>query len=131
MNHLTSICFLVSLTKVELPICKYYLIGQTIKKPFKVATRVENSLQLIHSNIYGLINIKVRHGASVGFFKTHKHNENYKFKFFSSLKNPTIYDHLGLKRLTENQIFILRFNQFSQTISHLNIQLLTIIHKNN
>lgn len=131
MNHLTSICFLVSLTKVELPICEYYLIGQTIKKPSKIATRVENSLQLIHSSIYGLMNIRVRHGASVGFFETHKHNENYKFKFFSSPKNPTIYDHLGLRRLTEDQIFILRFNQLSQTTSHLNIQLLTIIHMNN
>ena len=43
------------LTKVELPICENYSAKELEQK---------KSLQLIHSDICGLINIRVKHGAS-------------------------------------------------------------------
>ena len=53
-----------SLDKIELPICESCLAGKTTRKPFSKGTRAEISLQIIHSNICGLISVMARHDAS-------------------------------------------------------------------
>ena len=64
MNRLARKGLLDSLRKINLPTCKHCLVEKIITKPFNKAIRAELSLQLIHSNIYGPINVRVRHGAS-------------------------------------------------------------------
>jgi hypothetical protein len=52
------------LAKVDLPICEPCLVGNSHRKPFGKAVRATQSLELIHSNICGPMNVKARHGAS-------------------------------------------------------------------
>ena len=64
MTRLTKEDLMGSLSKIELPTCKFCLAGKTAWKPFGKATRVEYPLQLIHSDLYGPLNVRTRHGAS-------------------------------------------------------------------
>ena len=41
--------------------CKYCLVDKTTRKPFRKGTRVKTPLQLIYYDIYGPINVRVRH----------------------------------------------------------------------
>uniref|UniRef100_A0A2N9IG39 Integrase catalytic domain-containing protein n=1 Tax=Fagus sylvatica TaxID=28930 RepID=A0A2N9IG39_FAGSY len=52
------------LAKVDLPICEPCLAGKACRKPFGKAVRATQSLELIHSDICGPMNVKARHGAS-------------------------------------------------------------------
>ena len=63
MNRLVKEGLLDSIEKVNLPICEHCLVGKTTRKPFGKATRAEFPLQLIHTDIYGPMNIRARHGA--------------------------------------------------------------------
>ena len=51
------------LAKVNQPICEPYLAGKACRKPFGKAMRATQSFELIHSDICGPMNVKVRHGA--------------------------------------------------------------------
>ena len=53
-----------SLDKIELPIHKSVLARKTTKKPFGKGTKAESSLQIIQSDICGLISVRARHSAS-------------------------------------------------------------------
>ena len=53
-----------SFAKVKLPICEHCLAGKAIRLPFGKVKRVTSKLQLIHSDIYGLMNVKARHDAN-------------------------------------------------------------------
>ena len=64
MTRLAREGLLGPLAKVDLPICKPCLAGKACKKPFGKAVRATQPLELIHSEIYGPINVKSRHGAS-------------------------------------------------------------------
>jgi transposase InsO family protein len=52
------------LAKVDLPICEPCLAGKACRKPFGMAVRATQPLELIHSDIYGPMNVKAHHGAS-------------------------------------------------------------------
>jgi hypothetical protein len=57
---LTRAGLLGSLAKKELPIYEYCLTGKTTRLPFGKAKRASSPLQLIHSNIYGPMNVRAR-----------------------------------------------------------------------
>ena len=63
MNRLAKKGFLGNLNKVELSICEHCLARNTTRKTFGKGTRAKFPLQLIHSNIYGPLNVKVRYGV--------------------------------------------------------------------
>jgi len=46
-----------------LPVCEYCLAGKATRLPFGKAKRASSPLQLIHSDIYGPINVRARHRA--------------------------------------------------------------------
>ena len=52
------------LAKIDLPICVNCLARKTIRKPFEKRIRVENLLQLIHSDICRPMNVRARSGTS-------------------------------------------------------------------
>jgi hypothetical protein len=47
-----------SLTKEELFVCEHYFARKAITLPFGKAKRASNPLQLIHSDICGLMNVR-------------------------------------------------------------------------
>ena len=53
-----------SLIKVKLPIFEHCLIEKTTRLPFGKAKRATSKLQLIHSDICGPMNVRVRYGAN-------------------------------------------------------------------
>ena len=61
LHKLTRADPLGLLTKKELSIYKYCLVGKAIRLPFEKAKRASSLLELIHSDIYGLINMRPRH----------------------------------------------------------------------
>jgi hypothetical protein len=61
---LTRVGLLGSLTKEILPVCEYVLTGKTTRLPFGKAKRTSSPLQLIHSNIYGPMNLRARYGGN-------------------------------------------------------------------
>ena len=63
MTRLAREGLLGSLTQVKLPICEPCLVGKATKKPFGKASRALSSLELIHSDICGPMNVKARTGA--------------------------------------------------------------------
>ena len=63
MNRLARENLLGQFTKIDVPTCEYYLASTTIRKPFGKGVRAEIPLQLIHSDIYGLMNVRARHDA--------------------------------------------------------------------
>ena len=63
MSRLAKQGLLGNLEKVELSTCEHYLKGKLTRKPFSKVTRAEFSLQLIHSDVCGPINVRARHGA--------------------------------------------------------------------
>jgi hypothetical protein len=64
LHRLTRAGLLGSLTKEELPICEHCLAGKTTRLPFGKAKRASSSLQLIHSDICGPMNVRARHGGN-------------------------------------------------------------------
>lgn len=53
-----------SLAKVNMPICEPCLEGKAYKKPFGKAKKANFSLDLVHSDIYGFINVRAHYDAS-------------------------------------------------------------------
>ena len=45
------------------PTCESYLVGKIARKPFGKAIKVENPLQLIHSDICSPMNVRARNGG--------------------------------------------------------------------
>ena len=64
MNRLAREGLLGTRAKIQLSICEHCLAGKATRKPFGKAIRSESTLQLIHSDICGPMNVKARHGAS-------------------------------------------------------------------
>ena len=63
MDRLAKEGLLGQVAKVNLPPCESCLVEKMARKPFGKVIRAENSLQLIHSNICGPMNVKARHGV--------------------------------------------------------------------
>jgi len=72
---------LSQLAKLSLPTCEHYLSGKSTKKPFGKATRASSPLELIQSDICGLISVRSRPGATY---------------FITFLDDYTGYDHIFL-----------------------------------
>ena len=53
-----------SITNVSLPMCEHCLAGKAYRKPSGKAPKATHLLELVHSDIYGPINVKACHGAS-------------------------------------------------------------------
>ena len=64
MTRLAREGLLGSLTKVDLQLCEPCLAGKACRKPFGTTKRVAHPIELVHSDICGLMNEKARHGAS-------------------------------------------------------------------
>ena len=64
MNKLAKEEILGSYDKIELATCSHCLAGKATRKPFGKATRANSSLELIHSDICGPMNVKAKNGAS-------------------------------------------------------------------
>ena len=64
LHRLARAGLLESLTKEELPVCEHCLAGKSTRLPFGKAKRASSPLQLIHSDICGLINVRARHGGN-------------------------------------------------------------------
>ena len=63
MNHLAKEGLLEPLSHIDLPVCEQCLAEKATWKPFGEATRAQNPLQLIHSNICGPMKFRARHDA--------------------------------------------------------------------
>jgi hypothetical protein len=63
-HRLAKAGLLGSLTKEKLPVCEHYLAGKATRLPFDKAKRASSSLQLIHSDICGPMNVRERHGGN-------------------------------------------------------------------
>ena len=63
MTRLAREGLLGPLAKVELPICEHCIVEKSIRKPFWKVVRATIPLQLIHSDIYGPMNVRAKHGA--------------------------------------------------------------------
>jgi hypothetical protein len=61
---LARVGLLGSVAKEELFIYEYFLVGKATRLPFDKAKRTSSPLQLIHSNIFGLMNVRARHGEN-------------------------------------------------------------------
>ena len=61
LYRLARASLLGSLTKEELPVCKHCLAKKTTRLPFGKVKKANNLLQLIHSDICGLVNVRARH----------------------------------------------------------------------
>jgi hypothetical protein len=64
LHRLTIAGLLGSLIKEELLVCEHCLAGKATRLPFGKAKRASSPLQLIHSNICGLMNVRARHGGN-------------------------------------------------------------------
>ena len=63
MGRLAKEGLLDRLTRVKLPGCEPCLVGKATIKRFSKAIRAFSPLELIHSDICRLMNVKARHGA--------------------------------------------------------------------
>jgi len=63
MTRLAKEGLLCSLTQVRLPKCEPPLAGKATKKPFGKPSRALSSLELIHSDICGPMNVRARNGV--------------------------------------------------------------------
>jgi len=61
LYRLARVGLLGSLTNEELPICEHCFAGKATRLPFGKVKRASSPLQLIHSDIYGLMNVRARH----------------------------------------------------------------------
>ena len=63
MNRLARENLLGQFTKIDMLTCEYCLVGKITRKPFGKGTRAEIQLQLIHSDICGLMSVRARNEA--------------------------------------------------------------------
>ena len=64
MNRLAKEGLLGPFKKVNLPTCPNCLEGKMIRKSFGKAIRAQIPLQLVHSDVCGLMNVRAKYGAS-------------------------------------------------------------------
>jgi len=65
LHRLARAGLLGSLTKEKLLICEHCLAGKATRLPFDKAKRASSPLQVIHSDIYGPMNVRERHGKEI------------------------------------------------------------------
>ena len=58
LKRLAKAGLLRFIEKIDLPICEHCLVGKATRLPFGKAKRAILPLQLIHSDIYGLMNVR-------------------------------------------------------------------------
>ena len=120
MNRLAKERLLGTLDKIELSTCEHCLVGKTTRKPFGKGTRVESPLQLIHLDICGPMNVRVRHGA-VYFITFIDDYTRYGFVYLISHKSQALECLIKFMNLVENQldkkIKILRTDQGREYLS--------------
>ena len=63
MSRLAREYLLAPFARISLPTCEHCLAGKATKKPFGTATRSSVPLQLIHSDICRLMNMRAKHRA--------------------------------------------------------------------
>ena len=63
MERLAKQKLLLDYEKVDLFTCEHCLIGKSTRKPFGKGARVDFTLQLVHYDICGLINMRAGHRA--------------------------------------------------------------------
>jgi hypothetical protein len=63
MSRLAREGLIGNLAKVSLSTCEHCLLRKSIRKLFGKATRASFSVQLVHSDICGLMNVRARHGS--------------------------------------------------------------------
>ena len=63
MSRLAKEGLLGKIDKVDLPNCEHCLKGKMTRKPFGIGTRADFSLQLIHFDICGPMNVRARQRA--------------------------------------------------------------------
>ena len=63
LKRLAKVSLLGSIDKIDLSVCEQCLVGKATRLPFGKAKRACFPLDLIHSDICGLMNVRVRHGA--------------------------------------------------------------------
>ena len=103
MNQLAKEGLLRNLNKVELSICEHCLVDKTARKPFGKGTRAKFPLQLIHSDICGLMNIRARHRAI--YFITFIHDfTQYGYVYLICHKSQELDCFIKFMNLVENQL---------------------------
>ena len=63
MGRLAKESLLYRLTGVKSPRCEPCLAGKTTMKPLSKAMRASSPLKLVHSDVYGPMNVKARDKA--------------------------------------------------------------------
>ena len=92
-----------SLAKVKLHICEYCLAGKATRVSFGKAKRATSNLQLIHSDIYGPMNVRARHGAN--YFITFIDNfTRFDHVYLISYKSEALDCFTQFTRLVDNQL---------------------------
>jgi len=81
MNKLAQEGLLGQLAKISLRTCEHYLSGKSTRKTFSKSTTASSSLELIHSDICGLMSVRERYGATY---------------FITFIDNYTRYNHIFL-----------------------------------
>ena len=92
-----------SLVKVKLPICEHCLAEKATRLPFSKVKRATNKLQLIHSDIYGPMNVRERHGANyfITFINDFTH---FGHVYLISHKSEALDCFTQFTRLVKNQL---------------------------
>ena len=103
MNRLAKEGLLGNLNKVKLSTCEHCLARKTTRKPFGKGTRAKLPFQLIHSNIRGPLNVKVRHGA-VYFITFIDDFTLYGYVYFISHKSQALDCFIKFMNLVENRL---------------------------
>ena len=120
MKRLARAGLLGSLTKVKLPIYEYYLTRKATRLPFGKTKRATSKLQLIHSDIGGLMNVKTRHGANY-FIIFIDDFTRFNHVYLISHKSKVLDCFTQFTRLVENQlstkIKALRSDQWREYLS--------------
>ena len=103
MNRLAKAGLLENIEKVELSTCEHCLAGKTARKPFGKAMRANASLQLIHSDICGPMNVRARHGA-IYFITFIDDYTRFGYVYLISHKSEAFKCFQTYKNLVENQL---------------------------
>ena len=82
---------------------EYCLAKKTKRKPFRIWTRAKTTLQLINSDINGLISVKSRHNV-LHFITFTDDFTGYGHTFFISHKSEALYCFKHYINLVENQL---------------------------
>ena len=103
MNRLAKEGLLGSFNTVELSTCEHCLIGKTTRKPFGKGIKAITPLQLIHSDIFGLMNVKYGHGT-VYFITFFDDFTRYGYAYLISHKSQALDYIIKFMNLVENQL---------------------------